>query len=397
MTMTPRWPRALLLTLLLLSVSLAGCAGSDDAGPDDGDGAGDDGATSGEDGGADGSPTPPTPANEREAAAQRVAAELERLAAEPGHYLMALETTEGSRPGQRTTQTLFVDSANATTVYRLLTTGGATRGEDQLVGQVARTTFVGRFNTTVLAARNDTLAAFTTPEAFAQLVGSGRFPGALIVYYGLPQGALMQAGHLPSYTATSVEATTHEGKPAERITFGSASGTQSAFVVDAATDRILEVSVAQSMGGSVKWTNGTFAYGADARADLADALVRGEAMTFLDPAALRAAQIGSEPEKNATWTIRASEAGAQVALADVELRLYSQSGPESSEPRLVVAAADGDGESADARLSYDDADGDGLVSAGDTFTLATLRDRDDAHDFRVRLVDTTTGLSLGDR
>lgn len=386
----PSLRRAFLASLLFLVAALAGCA-SDPPAPE-GEEVDDPDATAPTAPAAGGAPTPPLSDDPREAAAERVSRELERLGEEPGRFLMVVETVDATRPGERATDTLYVDSANGTSFYRLFTERAASAGEDALVAQVGTTFLTGQANASLLAVRDEAAAPFRTPANLSELALSGKLPGPLFGnYYVVPTMTLMRAGHMPTYAAREVEDVTVDGRAATRASFGAEGRTGSVFVLDKETGRILSANLTQSTGGpATKFANVTFRYGAEAAHPWTDALARAATMAVLDKPAFKAVQVEPRATTNHTWTVEPSPSNATVALSEAELRVYPRGGAARNAPLATLPLEQGSAAGSVAELSFEDADGDGRVSEGDLVTVRVTRPRDDLSDYFVALADETT-------
>lgn len=385
---------ALLALLVALSAVLAGCA-TDPPAPENED-ADDPDAMQASTPGTGTSPAPPPSGNAREAAAQQVRSELERLGSEPGHFRMLVESVDVTTPGRRTTDTLYVDSANGTSFYRILSERAASSAEDGLVAQIGKTFLTGKANASLLAVRDEDAAPFRTPDNLTELAFSGKLPGPLLgSYYTSPLSTLMRSGLTPSYTARSVEDVTVDGRAATRASFGTEGQTGAVVVFEKESGRILHANVTQSTGGgATKFANATFLYGAAATHPWVDALARAATMAVLDKPAFKAVQLQPRESTNHTWTVEASPSNATVPLTEAELRLYPRSGPERNAPLAVLPLEDGNATSPVAELGFEDTDGDGVVSAGDQITVRITRARDDLSDYSVALADETTTFLL---
>lgn len=384
--------RALFALLVLLAAALSGCASDDapaDGGSDaEGDADAQDGATP-----STATPTPASPTQSAASPEERIPSAFERIDNAPAHFRATIERYDGSlsRP-ENGTDVLYVDSANGTTYYRF---GGSA---DERVGQVGKVVVHYSGNGTVIAARDESIANFTTVANFSALALGAKLPNA-VAYYPTAQYMFLQRAHYtPSFAAPGVEKDP-SGPGRSQLTWGQpGAGTGAVAVLEDGTERLFWLNTTVASGGKVvKYANVTFVYGADAAVDEEAAKMRREAtMAFVDVQRLDADRAQANVTNATTWTVL-GEGAPVVALAQAELRVFDMGDAGEETPRLALPLSRGNASNADVALAYVDADGDGKVSAGDTISFTVTRARQDVYDYDLRLTDTTTGWELAAR
>lgn len=371
-----------MLTLLSLSVALAGCA-NNGSGPD-----GDDG---------DGNVAPPAQTSPAQAKTL-----LDQAAANPPQKVAAQAAiTKGSHTLVRINGTFD----NATDTQYLQVSGdpqalgglggAAGGGSEALEGVIA-----GGF--TIYASPQGSIYLVNgTAIVFPPENASGRAaPGVPSPSESPFRGFLTPDETLAGLTAAnvtvkSVNSTVYRGKPALQLTLsGGDLGSEPIVTLFTNPVRIARVegvapsdpeSPADPFGGATFTVD--FFYDAEARMDVPAAATRAVGLSYVSDAS----PFGGDPSAPVTWTFQSS---AGIPLAEVEAQVKDLSQADPSDVSSFAAAptlwsmklSEGTKAQESATLTFTDADHDGKVSKGDT-----LRFEGGDGGARVVLYDTKTG------